>query len=47
MKKRRISADELTAKLMADPEWVAERAKEEEARQRRGAHLTRAEAPLE
>jgi hypothetical protein len=42
----RITAAELMAKLNADPEFVAKRAREEEARDKREAEYRRAEAPL-
>lgn len=46
MTKKKITAAELMAKLNADPEFVAKRAKEEEARLKREAEYRRAEAPL-
>jgi hypothetical protein len=46
VKKKKITASELMAKLNADPEWVAARAKEEQERQNRQAESRRAEAPL-
>lgn len=46
MSDKRITASELMARLQADPEFVARRAKEEEERQQRAAECRRAEAPL-
>lgn len=46
MTKKKITAAELMAKLNADPEFVAKRAREEEERQNREAERRRAEAPL-
>lgn len=46
MSDKRITASELMARLQADPEFVARRAKEEEERQQRAAEWRRAEAPL-
>lgn len=46
MKKKMITAAELSAELNADPEYVAWRAKDEEARLERAAEMRRAEAPL-
>jgi hypothetical protein len=45
-KKKKITAAELMAKLNADPEFVARRDREEEARQKREAEYRRAEKPL-
>ena len=45
-KKRKTSAAELMAKLNADPEFVARRARDEEERRAREAEYLRAEAPL-
>lgn len=46
MTKKKITAAELMAKLNADPEFVAKRAREEEERLKREAEYRRAEAPL-
>ena len=46
MTKKKITAAELMAKLNADPEFVAKRAREEEARLKREAEYRLAEAPL-
>jgi hypothetical protein len=46
MTKKQITAAELMAKLNADPEFVAKRARDEEERQKREAEYQRAEAPL-
>lgn len=46
MTRKRITAAELMAKLNADPEFVAKRAREEEERVKREAEYRRAEAPL-
>jgi hypothetical protein len=46
MTKKKIAAAELMAKLNADPEFVAKRAREEEERLKREAEYRRAEAPL-
>jgi hypothetical protein len=46
MSKKKITAAELMAKLNADPEFVAKRAREEEERLKREAEYRRAEAPL-
>lgn len=46
MKKKMITAAELTAQLNADPEFVARSAKAEEAWLERDAEMRRAEAPL-
>jgi hypothetical protein len=46
MTKKQVSADDLMAKLEADPEFVAKGAREEEERQKRAAEWRRAEAPL-
>jgi hypothetical protein len=46
MRKKQITAAELLARLNADPEWVAARAKEEEERQKRVEEYRRAEMPL-
>ena len=46
MTKKKITAAELMAKLNADPEFAAKRAREEEERQKREAEYRRAEAPL-
>jgi hypothetical protein len=46
MTKRKVTAAELMAKLNADPKYVAERQREEEARQQRAAEWRQAEAPL-
>src|SRR5882724_1783031 len=46
MTKKKFTAAELMAKLNADPDFVAERAKEEEERQARAAEWRRAEASL-
>ena len=48
MKKKNetLTTEEFMAQLDADPAWVAARAKEEEARQKRAAEWRRAEAPL-
>jgi hypothetical protein len=46
MKKPRVTAAELMARLHANPEWVAARAKEEEHRQKFAAEMRDAEAPL-
>ena len=43
---KKVTAAELMAKLNADPEFVAKRAREEEERQKRAAEWRRAEAPL-
>ncbi len=43
---KKITAAELMAKLNADPEFVAKRAREEEERLKREAEYRRAEAPL-
>jgi len=45
-KKETLTTEEFMAQLYADPAWVAARAKEEEARQKRAAEWRRAEAPL-
>ncbi|HWO22670.1 MAG TPA: hypothetical protein VNO30_28115 [Kofleriaceae bacterium] len=44
--KKKVTAAELMAKLNADPEFVAKRAREEEERQKREAEYRRAEKPL-
>jgi hypothetical protein len=44
--KKKVTAAELMAKLKADPEFVAKRAREEEERQKREAEWRRAEIPL-
>jgi hypothetical protein len=46
MTKKKLTAAELMAKLNADPEFVAKRAREEEERLKREAEYRRAEAPL-
>ena len=46
MTKKKITAAELMAKLNADPEFVAKRAREEEERLKREAEYRRAESPL-
>jgi hypothetical protein len=46
MMKKKITAAELMAKLNADPEFVAKRARQEEERLKREAEYRRAEAPL-
>jgi hypothetical protein len=46
MSKNKITAAELVARLNADPEFVAQRAKEEEERGERATEWRRAEAPL-
>ena len=46
MTKKKITAAELMAKLNADPEFVAKRARKEEERLKREAEYRRAEAPL-
>jgi hypothetical protein len=46
MTTRRITAAELMAKLNADPKFVEQQAKEEEARDKRDIEYRRAEAPL-
>jgi hypothetical protein len=46
MTKKKITAAELMAKLNADPEFVAKRARDEEERLKREAEYRRAEAPL-
>jgi hypothetical protein len=46
MTKKKITAAELMAKLNADPEFVANRARDEEARLKREAEYRLAEAPL-
>ena len=46
MKKRQITADQLMSELNADPVYLAARAREEEARQKRVAEWRRAEVPL-
>lgn len=44
--KKKVTAAEMMAKLNADPEFVAKRAREEEERQKRADEWARAEAPL-
>lgn len=44
--KKKVTAAELMAKLSADPEFVAKRARDEEERQKREAEWCSAEAPL-
>lgn len=46
VRRRRIAAAELLAKVNADPEYVAARKREDEERQRRDAAHRLAEAPL-
>lgn len=46
MTKKKITAAELMAKLNAEPEFVARRAREEDARQKRESEYRLAEAPL-
>jgi hypothetical protein len=46
MKKKKVTAVELMARLNADPEFTANRTREEESRQRRAAEWRRAEEPL-
>lgn len=46
MTKKAVTAAELMATLEADPEFVAKRGKDDEARQRRADEWQRAEAPL-
>lgn len=46
MTKKNVTAEELMARLKADPEFTARRAKEEVERQQRAAEWRRAEAPL-
>ena len=46
MKKKRVTAAELLAKLNANPQFVAERAREKEERERLAAEWALAEAPL-
>ena len=46
MTKKKTTAAELMAKLNADPEFVAKRAREEEERLKRAQEYRRAEAPL-
>lgn len=46
MNKKKVTAAELMAKLNADPEYVAKRAREEAERNRRAAEWRAAEVPL-
>ncbi len=46
MKRKPISAGELMAQLNADPDFVARREREEQARLERMAEYRRAQAPL-
>jgi hypothetical protein len=45
-KKNWITAQDLMARLQADPKWVAAREQEEEVRQKASAEFRRLEAPL-
>jgi hypothetical protein len=46
MTKKKVTAAELMAKLNADPEFVAKRARQDEERLKREAEYRLAEAPL-